>query len=293
MGKLSTRPNWTEPDCQPFEEVTHVTHISNAMAILPRGIIQPRLIDDESILNTRRLLVNWVSPNHWSPGYRYGNVAFKLEWASIVTDKNFYWVEVMPYNTPACRILITEKDYDSDPEMIRYDPTIGDGPWWFDASDETHYRNSKVCLEFMLEFEIFTSSCKEITFVKHHDTGCCIDATSCADKGTDRHEAAARFLAGVISESVHTGQVTIHDFDIRAGWVHWKMDWPKKNYRGAFGVSTGDATAQALARCVAGAYYRRNKKDFDELSRLFSDKDQLESSIRKLIEPQFPSMMTD
>jgi hypothetical protein len=290
VGKPSTRPNWTETACQPFDEVTHVTHISNALAIIPQGTILPRLIDDESILNTRRLLVNWVSPNHWSPGYRYGNVAFELDWSSIVKGKSLYWVEVMPYNTPACRILVTDNDYDSDSEMTPYDPTAGDGPWWFDVSEKTHYRNGNVCLEFMLEFEISIDACKQIGFVKHHDSGCCIDASSCPDKGMGHQEAAGRFLAGIISERVDTTELIIDDRSVRGGWADWLMNFPQKGFQGPFGVSAKDDAAPALARAVAGAYYRRRKKDFENLGTLFSDRSALESSIRALVEKRFPNL---
>src|SRR5438132_10219218 len=113
VGSPSTRPNRTEPARTPFDQVWHVTHLSNALAIIPAGIILSRLIHDESILNTRRLLVNWVSPNHWNPGYRYGNVAFNFNWPQLIENKNYYWVEVMNYSPKACRILITDTDYDA------------------------------------------------------------------------------------------------------------------------------------------------------------------------------------
>lgn len=288
VGEPSTQRNWTEPNCQPFDVVTHVTHVSNALSIIPKGIIQPRLIDDASILNTRRILVNWVSPNHWTPGYRYGNVAFELEWSSIIRDKNFYWVEVMPYNTAACRILITDKNYDADLELTRYDPTLGDGPWWHEGSEDIHYRNGNVCLEFMLEFEISTAAFKKITFVKHHKTGCCIDASSCSDKGMDHQEAAARFLAGVVGEGVNTDQVTLDGYGIRSGWLWLKDTLPKNGYRGVSGATAADKAAPALARSILAAYYRRNDGEFLNLSGLFADESELQSSVHALIAERFP-----
>jgi hypothetical protein len=67
--------------------------------------------------------------------YRYGNVSFSLDWRTLIAGKRFYWVEVMPYpKIPACRILITEKNYDGDPDMTPYDPRTGDGPWWYDEA---------------------------------------------------------------------------------------------------------------------------------------------------------------
>ena len=200
VGTPSDNPRWTETDCWPFDEVWHVTHTPNAITILENGTIRPQLVYDESILNTRRTLVNWVSPNHWSPGYRYGNIAFNFDWYELIKGKQYYWVEWIDYSPNACRILITENDYDDDPQLRRYDPSQGDGPWWWDRSAGTHYRNGKFCLEFMLEFELQVSDSNSIGLVKHHDTLCCIDSSRCPDLGRDDDDAAACLLAGIIAE---------------------------------------------------------------------------------------------
>jgi hypothetical protein len=121
VGIPSDNPRWTESDCAPFDEVWHVTHIPNALTILDHGAIRPQLVYDESILNTRRTLVNWVSPNHWVRDYRYGNVAFNFDWYQFVKGKQYYWVESIGHYSPnACRILITDIDHDDDPELRRY-----------------------------------------------------------------------------------------------------------------------------------------------------------------------------
>jgi hypothetical protein len=168
VGNPSKKANWTEPNCCPFDDVFHVTHISTALSILREETIRPQLVYDESILNTRRILVNWVSPNHWAPGFRYGNVSFDLSWRHLIEDKQFYWVEVMDYQPKACRLLVSDIDYTSDPQLRRYRPTDGDGPWWWDRSADMHYRNGHICLEVMLEFEVSREYWKGISFVKHH-----------------------------------------------------------------------------------------------------------------------------
>ena len=86
-----------------------MTHIRNAIEIIRGSQLAPQLIYDKSRLNTQRILVLWLSPNDWSGagGFRYGNVSFDFNWASIIESKRFYWVGAMPYTPSACRILIT------------------------------------------------------------------------------------------------------------------------------------------------------------------------------------------
>ena len=289
VGDPSDNPRWTEPTCKPFDQVWHVTHISNALTIIPQGTIRPQLIYDKSILNTRRTLVNWVSPNHWSPGYRYGNVAFDFGWSQIIEGRRFYWVEVMEdYHPTACRILLTDNDYDDDPGLRPYDPTLGDGPWWWDDSEHIHYRNSNICLEFMLEFELSVPQCKSINFVKHHDKYCCVDSSFCPDFGLGHQEAAARFLAGLIGEDIDVSAAPIDAKSIRGGW-HWLAEsWPKNRYSGDVGY--GDAAAPALARAVASAYCRRKDQDFLNLAELFYNKAILQASVRDLAHAKFPQI---
>jgi hypothetical protein len=66
IGNPSVRRYWTEPDCVPFDTVTHTSHIDSAIRIITEGEIQPSLVFDESILNTQRILVSWLSPTSLS-----------------------------------------------------------------------------------------------------------------------------------------------------------------------------------------------------------------------------------
>jgi hypothetical protein len=270
--------------------VLHVTHIPNALAIISDGTMRPQLIDDESILNTRRLLVNWVSPNHWYYGYRYGNVAFELDWNQIVANKRTYWVEVIDYNTKACRILITDKDYTDDPQIVPYDPAAGDGPWWWNVSEGVHYRNGEVCLEFMLEFDLSAAACRRISFVKHHDDYCCINAQHCPYKGLEEQQAGARFLAGLIGHDIDVTHTTFDQNGIRGGWFLLQGNAPRDGYYGAFGVSATDPAAPALARATTTAYYRKADADFVSLARLFADRTDMQEAIRALAEAKFPNI---
>jgi hypothetical protein len=153
VGSPSTRSNWTEPSCQPCTEVSHVSHVEAALKIVGEKKIRQGLVFDESMLNTERVLVTWVSPNYWANGFRYGNVRFTYDFADLIKGKNFYWVEDMTvYNPTACRILITSTDRSAS--LPTYDPSRGDGPWWFDSSTGNHYINGAYCLEFMVEDDL-------------------------------------------------------------------------------------------------------------------------------------------
>lgn len=79
MGKPSTK-NWVENDCQSFSNISHVSHINNALNIIEDGVIKSGLVFDKSLLNTERILVVWLSPNDWggAGGFRYGNVRFNF-----------------------------------------------------------------------------------------------------------------------------------------------------------------------------------------------------------------------
>lgn len=167
VGTLSTNRKWVNSSCQPLERVSHVTHVAGALEVLRTGSIQPRLIYDESRLNTKRVLVVWVSPNDWSNagGFRYGNISFELDWTRLVEDKRFYWVGVMRYQPRACRILVTDKNRDE--KLLPYVASEGDGPWWHNETAQTHHWNGDYCLELMIECEISLSDVTSLRFVTH------------------------------------------------------------------------------------------------------------------------------
>jgi hypothetical protein len=100
INKPWEKYNLTSVNQIEFEEVFHVTHLDIAIKILQDKKIRPSLIRDESILNSDRIEVNWLSPNHWPIGYRYGNVRFKFYFKELVEDRNIYWVEEMDAYSP-------------------------------------------------------------------------------------------------------------------------------------------------------------------------------------------------
>jgi hypothetical protein len=125
-----------------LNRIGHTCHIDQAASILQDGRIKPRLVFNKSRLNKKRILVAWLSPNHWSAGYRYGSIKFEFDFSDIVKNKRFYWVEaITKYSPAACRILIADQDRSNILNV--YDPTNGDGPWYHDKKKDRHYFNEK------------------------------------------------------------------------------------------------------------------------------------------------------
>ncbi len=215
VGNLSTHTNWTK-DCQPFHMVGHTSHVDSAMGIVRNGSIKPVRVYDKSKLNNSRILVVWLSPNTWGDGYRYGGVKFDFDFRTLVEGMNFYWVETIRYEIPACRILIT--DQDRSDKLAEYDPTIGDGPWWFDEESYTDYYNGKCCLEFMFEREIPLSDVDNVRFVDHHKKFCSVPRDNqgpCKEKGMDAGRLGAMFLSKACASN--TSLAEIHDKFLDAG----------------------------------------------------------------------------
>lgn len=293
VGTPSTRPDWVNQDCQAFSQVCHVTHIANALSIIPAGVINPQLVTDKSKLNKDRILVNWASPNDWNTvGYFYGNVRFAYEWRPLIAGQRFYWVEVMEeYKPPAPRILITDKNYDGHPDLIPYDPTVGDGPWWWDRKQDIHYRNGHINLELMLEFPLFVHDAASISTVKHSDKLCLVHGPTCRDFAMGQQEAAARFLSGVLGEGLQLTHAKIDADNLRDGWR--LLNWGANGYHGAGGVDAANPAAPVLARCILSAYQERRTEDVRHLKSLFTDQTALKTTIKTLAEAKFPDIDRD
>jgi len=185
--------------CKQLEYVFHVAHLETARRILVDAKLQAGLVFDDSKLNKERILVNWLSPNIWVNGSRYGNVEFGFDFAKLIEDKRFYWVEVMrKYHPPACRILITYSNYSGTLQV--YDPKVGDGPWWYDTSTDSHWWNGNYCIEFMVEENLLLKRCKGVSFVTHHETLC--NLGGCSEMKLYKVYAASRFIARVLGEGL-------------------------------------------------------------------------------------------
>ena len=122
-----------------------------------------------------------------------GSTSF--DWDSLVSNKQFYWVESMAYRINAARILVSDKDHSYS--LKSYDPTQGDGPWWFDQTTLTHYWNGEITLEIMIERDLDLTECTAINFVDHHARMCCIDPNSCPSLGVKGYSAKTRMWASL------------------------------------------------------------------------------------------------
>jgi hypothetical protein len=279
VGVRSKKKNWVNPDCQGLSLVSHVTHVSNALEVLRAGGIKPQLIYDESRLNTKRVLVVWLSPNDWSGagGFRYGNIAFNLDWEKLIENKRFYWIGAMQYTPRACRILITEKDRDE--KLKPYLPGEGDGPWWANEENDKHYWNGDYCLEFMLEGEIPLSAISELRFVRHHQVRCSISPGSCPDRGHGRDHGAARLLAGACDRRLLSGRPEVWLEDEKPkpcliyAWeqLHARLCKGIEKWDGA--VQAGSEKGAAVARAGMGALCDLSAKDRKFLFGLFDSEE--------------------
>ena len=198
-------------DCQRLDSVSHTSHISSAINIIEVGEVRPSLVFDESKLNDRRILVSWLSPNHWSTGFRYGNIRFNFSFSELIENKKYYWVESIAYKIRACRILIT--DIDRDSQLEPYYPKSKSGPWWFDENNDQHYFNGRHCLEFMIEAPVSLSHLKSFDFVDHHNTYCSVhrhNPKKCPELGLNSSRGGAAFLTRAAVTGVDLSQLSSH-----------------------------------------------------------------------------------
>ena len=203
-----------ERDCLEFSIVTHTTHISPFFDIINDNTISDRPIYDKCKIGRRGINVVWLSPKIWHGGFRYGNVQFVFNWSDIIKDMNYYWVEcITDYDPSAPRILIT--NIDRSYELDTYDPTIGNGPWWWDKKADKHYVNDRYCLEIMLERSVNLSEVTGLNFVQHSKEMCCIFRKShciqiCVDKPcnfpNDKHNLQSLVLLIMIQHHFVLGR---------------------------------------------------------------------------------------
>jgi len=233
-----------------------------------------------------------LSPNDWHPagGFRYGNIALDFEWTSLVDQMRAYWVGAMQYSPWACRILITDKDRDD--QLLPYDQSKRDGPWWHSSKSGKHYWNGEYCLEFMVEDKLQIRKVSRLRFVKHHPKRCSIDYRTCKDCGHEPDQAAARLLAGACSQRLLSKHQHL--------WV--KKEKPNEALSYAwlillitFGnvlkptewtgsIKAESKQAKALVRAALAAYCERAGNDRKQLLSLFASKLHAIEAAAKVIE---------
>jgi hypothetical protein len=285
VGEPSTRSNWTNADCAPFDTVYHICHVKDAFRYLEDGDIKSSLVWDESRLRNTRACVSWLSPNLWSSGSLYGNVRFDFDWRQLVEGKKFYWVEAMTnYHPTAYRILIT-KDASSF-KLDEYHPEDGDGPLYHDVPNDVWYCNGNLTGEFMVDSDLSLLNCKAVAFELHHNVLCRKDGSRCADLGQPAAVAGAKLVAHLIAQKTLGDNKELRDlfldgktFNSDAGyaWDEILRSFSKVETGGHMKQSDPAARQIALAMLDRFAAGRSRK----ELGALFRDKEELELSLRR------------
>lgn len=282
VGKIKPTTKWTEPNCQPLESIDHITHMESANRALSDGTIKAGLVFDESKLNRDRIRVVWLSPNDWSGagGSRYGNVKFSFDWKTIILGKKYYWVESIAYRVAAARILVTDSNYDV--KLLPYDPSRGDGPWWFDKSDDTHYWNGNHCLEIMYEGDLSLGKVEKVDFVDHHRNFCNIAGSNCPNCGLKRDMASGRFLAQIVARQLDSSQLKwVSDgapgFVLIQAFSRIKHDFERLSKTVQFNgnIRPVDSAALPISRAILVAY---SYDDVEETSALMGLMPSLENT---------------
>lgn len=279
IGNPPTARGWCDPDCRPFEEVSHIAHVSDALRILEDGVIRSSLVWDESKLRTKRTCVSWVSPNSWSKGSLYGNVEFAFDWKTLVSNKQLYWVEDRATRRQTIiRLLFSGEAFTDEPLEV-YDPSRGDGPLWYDNTSGNWYYNGSLTNEYMVLADLNLDSSCRISFCNHHPTLCSKfkSGPTCPDLDRSSASAAATFLARMIGAN-HKDRVGLLS----------RKDDPKKLSAGVEGalfelctrlerkISTTPPSAKSdafpsLVRSMCLAYSMGQTTVVEQLGALFSD----------------------
>ena len=182
----------------------HILHVPDAEEVVRKQKIKAKPVYDQSVLNTTRVHVVWLSPNDWSDGSIYGNVRLSFDWEDLITGRSIFWAEVITtYRRPAPRFFISDKSVGQlnvNGLIQSYDPTKDDGPLKKVGSD--WFWNNDVTLEIMLDADIDLSICKKLEIVKHHASICRGKGTECNYKGDVVSKPGAEFLAYIIGSEV-------------------------------------------------------------------------------------------
>jgi hypothetical protein len=181
-----------------LKDVYHIVHLRTPRRILEDEQIRAGLIHDESKLNKGRLCVVWLSANYWHNGSIYGSVQLAFDWQKIVKGRSLHWVEVMPYQNPAYRLLVTDRDLTDSKKVDPYDPRTDDGPVRFKQG--RWLWNAKYTSEFMIESDLSLADAKSISFVQHSK---CRERRGCRDEQLNSDAAGAQTLAFLMGNSIH------------------------------------------------------------------------------------------
>jgi recombination protein RecA len=259
-----TRVKIAKNKCQRLHRGCHVAHVDHALGIVRSGRIATWLVAD-GLLSRERVTVSWWSANGWFEGYFYGNIEFALD-AESLTRMNAFWVESRAAKNTVVRILLSPRA--AVGTLPRYDPSVGDGPWWRTGAGE-HYVNASVQLQFLVEREVRLDETALVAFVNHHEDGCHIAPGSCRDRGILGQHGASLLLAGLVAQGVDGRPTKWRENQLRPplAWLKTELDAERAEMKGP--VRFSEATAAPLARGVLHAYWQRDYRGAAQLRALF------------------------
>jgi hypothetical protein len=286
---------WFDDGCLSLSEVTHVSHIKDAIRVIEDRRIRSALVYDECCLNTKRTQVSWVSPKTWANGYLYGNVAFAFDWAKLVEGKKVYWVEHRrTTGQDICRFLISDEDFEDHP-LEEYDYTRPHGPLYFEASAKQWYHNNRVTSEYMILADLRLSQCKFVRFVKHHDDYCNKkEQGSCADLGRSDADAGAEVICKLIGAG-QTYAVNLFESRYKSGEIDHSVNSAiSMMYRRIVGKFNPDHTGKLpvsdraeIMRAIMDASGWDQRARTAALLALFPDKASVEGSFYACLDEFF------
>lgn len=215
---------------------------------------------------------------------------------------NYFWVESIAYGIVACRILVTKEDYRSDLHV--YDPTLRNGPWWYDKGNDMHYWNGHYCLEIMIERDLDLSEIIKVDFVRHHPTYCCLPY-SCTEQKLRSGKAGSFFIAGIVGRNIDCDLPKFYKKEgdkLRLEWsfedsVEFVWSYLKDLEDFSGNLQSTDDAALPLARAILSAYANSNHDELEQLATLFKSRKSIKYSCAKLIAetfdiPKWKSLLT-
>ncbi|HLJ27483.1 MAG TPA: hypothetical protein VKY85_12290 [Candidatus Angelobacter sp.] len=283
VGEPSTRSDWINVNCCPFETVYHVAHVFDAFRIFEDRRLRATLVKDEDKLNKTRSSVTWLSPNTWSNGSHFGNIGFAFDWKELMQGKKFYWIGGMPYRTKTFRILVTDDEPTVD--LKQYRPEKDNGPLYHDTASGTWYWNGETAGQFMFDGDLWLEECKAVSFVNHKDDSCKKNGRSCSDMGLQGHQAGAALLSRLIAQNVIHGKGSLRRLFLKGGKLHRDAEAAWGNILRAFNrvetvgkLTRKDEAASPLVTAMLDRY--GTKRKIKQLGSLFRSTEELELALR-------------
>jgi len=258
-----------------------------------------RMFEDQTIRSIsvgskgklKHTAVVWLSPNSWANGSRYGNVSFKLDWATLAKDQQFYWVGAIEYEkTTACQILITREHH---PELDLYPYDTDDGPLYYDSRHDIWYSNQRnITCEIMVDRDLPLSECEMVSFEDHHKHYCNRDGSNCPDLEQSDEDGGSKLLGRLIGQTVLHRRTSLRRLLLDGDKLHksagygWRRILDRfSNVKTTGELSSNDAPAQPVVLAMLDRFDR--KRSVKELGSLFRSKKELELTAREQVAAAF------